>query len=302
MADLDDFFGGESDDNGNDGGVVFDPEILKGPEEDTPESGEKIVNDAQKRTMTIFLVIDTSYSMEGERIAQVNQAIAETIPMLQEVQRDQNGVVIQVAIMTFDSDAKWITPMPEPVERLTFSKIEKPTGGTYYGFAFDKLHEKMSRKAFMNSVGGHFQPLILLLSDGEPIDPEAWPAKLDRLYQSNMWFKASTRVAIGIGSDAKSAEATKVFKAFTNNKEMILYPSNLDELRNFIKLVTVHASKWNTSRNSQGTSEAAPSGGYSGGSEPDPIDNTSNPTPDWFQPGTGGITGLVDFPDLPGMN
>ncbi len=261
----------------------------------TPPSLTPTDNSAQKRVMNVFLIVDTSGSMSGDRIGSVNQAIRETLPELENVQNMQPGVEIRLSLMSFASQAQWITPLPEPVDKFVFANFTAG-GGTNAALAFSLLTEKLSRSAFMNAAGGHFAPLILLLSDGESIG--GWEAKLNTL-KGNLWFKCATRVAIAAGKDATTEEAMRLFKAFTENEEMIIYADAPDKIKDFIVLVSVHASKWNSSH---AAGDAAVNAGSTPASNTDAqnpfAEDVKNTTPEWWKD----LKQNADFPPIPKLD
>jgi len=272
------------------GGTFVSGDPVATPLATTPED-----TSAQRRVMNVFMIVDTSGSMSGAKIGSVNQAIRETLPELANVQRIQPGVEIRLALMSFNSAAKWITPLPEPVDRTTFVNFSAG-GGTNAALAFDLLSDKLSRKAFMNAVGGHYAPLILFLSDGE--SSGGWESKLDKL-RANRWYQCATRVAIAAGKEATTPEAMRLFKEFTENSEMIIYADEPDKIKSFIVLVSVHASKWNSSHATPGAVGGNAAAANTGGSAPNPIaQDMQNKTPDWWKD----LKNKVTFPALPPIN
>jgi len=257
---------------------------------------EAVDNSAQKRVMNVFMIVDTSGSMAGDRIGSVNQAIKETVDELRKVQKNGKGVEIRLALMSFNYTAEWITTLPEPVDKFTFAKFTNPQGGTNAADAFQKLSEKLSRTAFMNASSGHYQPLILFLSDGE--SREGWESKLETL-KGNLWYQCATRVAIAAGKEATTTEAMRLFLAFTGNSEMVIFADRPEEITKAIVLISVHASKWNTSHIRPSADTALPAGGSSGDAPPDPFaQDMQNATPDWWKD----IKKTVDFPSIPTLD
>ena len=217
--------------------------------EATPSPQEIPNLEASRKKMVVFLVIDTSGSMKGERIGAVNNAMPDVIDMLAEAGAQKANVDIELALMTFDSDARWVTPMPEPVEEYTYRKITEPAGLTNVGLAFKKLDEVLSRDAFMKSQGGHYAPLLLLVTDGAPTDPETYPAALNKL-KKNAWFKHSSKVVIAVESDATNPDALKMMLQFTGTQEGVVFASNAAQLAHMIQFVTMTSVDFNTRQES----------------------------------------------------
>ncbi|MDO4574121.1 MAG: VWA domain-containing protein [Planctomycetia bacterium] len=207
------------------------------------------------RTMVLFFVIDTSGSMEGEKIAEVNNAIQSVIPEVQKISEDSADANIKVAVLDFSSGVEWRTL--EPVDVKTFQWDFLQAGGvTDLGTACQELAAKLSRKAFMKDATGSFAPVIILLSDGEPTDD--YKRGLDVLRQNN-WYKCAIKIALAIGNDANQ----EVLAEFTGNKELVLTAHNPTQLRKMIRCVTVTSS----TIGSQSSSVADPN---------QPIDNSQN--------------------------
>ena len=189
-----------------------------------------------RRTMVLFFIVDTSGSMEGDKIGSVNTAIREVIPEIRDISNDNADALIKVAALEFSSGVKWITANgPVDINNYNWTNIDA-AGTTDFGAACKALNEKLSTKAFMAEATGSFAPALFLLSDGEPTDN--WQGGLDVLKQNN-WFKAAVKVAIAIGDGADK----DVLKAFTGSKETVLEVHNKAMLIKMIKFVSVRASQ-----------------------------------------------------------
>jgi len=189
-----------------------------------------------RRTMVLFLVIDTSGSMDGSKIGAVNTAIEEVIPAIKEVSDENADAQIKIAALEFSTDARWITANgPVEADQFRWNYLHAE-GVTALGAACRTLNEKLSTKAFMQEATGSFAPAIFLLSDGAPTDD--WVRELEALKQNN-WFKAAVKVAIAIGEDADK----DVLKEFTGTIEAVLETRNAATLKRMIKFVSVRASQ-----------------------------------------------------------
>ena len=158
-----------------------------------------------RRVMTLFLLVDSSGSMSASgNIAKVNRAIEEMIPLLSDISDENEQAEIKLAVMTFDSDVRWVTkdengnPGPACVYDFVWNDVIA-SGLTSLGAAFTELESKLSRRAFMASATGALAPVIILLSDGVPTDNYA--AALEKLSHNN-WFKVASKIAIAVeGAD-----------------------------------------------------------------------------------------------------
>lgn len=188
-----------------------------------------------KKTFVIFLVVDTSGDMVAERIHIVNQAIRETLPIIRDISNKSVDVEIKIAIQTFDSVAKWITPNPVSLNDYNYKDIQAG-GCATMGEAFVELNSKLNENAFLSSEVGNLAPAIILLSDTTPTDD--YRKGLDALKQ-NKWYKSAIKVAFAISSEAEK----DIVEDFTGNKELVFEDGDNFSLKEIIKLVSVKVAK-----------------------------------------------------------
>ena len=189
-----------------------------------------------RKTLVLFFLIDTSGSMEGEKIGAVNVAIQNAIPDIKDVAEENADAQIKIAALKFSDFVEWLTPDgPVDVEHFywNFVGVEMLTA---FGAACRALNEKLSTKAFMAEATGCFAPVIILLTDGQPSDE--WTRPLADLKQ-NRWFKLAIKVALAIGDDADK----NVLKQFTGNPETVIEVKNQAKLKALIRFVSVRASE-----------------------------------------------------------
>ena len=189
-----------------------------------------------RRTMTLFFLIDTSGSMEGNKIGAVNDAVVNVLPILNDISETNPDAEIKVAALEFSSGVNWLYDEPKSASDFKWQDVTA-SGLTSLGEACSELAAKLSRNGgFMQSASGSFAPAIILLSDGGPTDNyEAGLAKL----QSNNWFKSAIKIAIAIGDDADK----EVLKQFTGNSEAVITVHNIDALKQIIRVVAVTSSQ-----------------------------------------------------------
>ncbi|HPT21808.1 MAG TPA: VWA domain-containing protein [Bacteroidales bacterium] len=186
-----------------------------------------------RRTMVLIFIVDTSGSMDGEKIGAVNEAIREVIPEIKNI--NNADAKIKIAVLDFSSGAKWIYNKPIEAENFSWSNLDA-AGMTDMGKAFKLLNEKLSRTGFMNEAEGSYAPCLFLMSDGEPTDD--YKSGLNDLKQ-NKWFKAAIKVAVAIGSDAN----TEVLKEFTGNSECVLTVRTPEALKKMIVFASMTVSQ-----------------------------------------------------------
>lgn len=141
----------------------------------------------------VVLLLDTSGSMSGERIDELNAGLAI---FKQEVQRDTTASLrVEVAIITFDSSVNLIQDF------VTIDNFYPPqlttTGTTAMGQGIElALNEVESRKAIYKSNGiQYYQPWVFLITDGGPTD--SWQSAAQRVRQASADRKISF-FAVGV--------------------------------------------------------------------------------------------------------
>jgi len=187
----------------------------------------------RRKNMVLFYLIDTSGSMSGSKIGQVNTVMDEVIPELRGIGKSDADV--KVAVLQFDSICRWMTPEPESVETFVWKDLQA-YGFTSMGAAFKELYSKMSREEFLNAPSLSFAPVIILLSDGEPTDD--YRQGLDML-GANSWFKHSMKIAIAIGDDANDGILTE----FTGNSELVLHVKGGKDLADILRFVSITSAQ-----------------------------------------------------------
>ena len=189
-----------------------------------------------RRTMTLFFLIDTSGSMEGNKIGAVNDAVVNVLPMLNDISETNPDAEIKVAALEFSNGVNWLYDEPKLAKDFIWQDVTA-SGLTSLGAACSELASKLSRSGgFMQSASGSFAPAIILLSDGGPTDD--YNTGLSKL-KANNWFKSAIKIAIAIGDDADK----DVLKDFTGSSEAVITVHNIDALKQIIRVVAVTSSQ-----------------------------------------------------------
>jgi uncharacterized protein YegL len=193
--------------------------------------------------MVLIFVVDTSGSMEGEKIGAVNYAIESVLPELKKISEGNEEAEIKVAVLEFSSDARWQDSPPPPfsVEQFYRWTYLKTGGVTNFGMAYRELAKKLSshNDGFMTASGGSIAPVIILLSDGQSTDASSkYAAALEELRQ-NDWFKFAIRIALAIGE----AAAKNVLADFTGTEEAVMSAYNKEALIKMLRFMSVRPSQ-----------------------------------------------------------
>ena len=204
--------------------------------------GKKMTNENLMReyagtdrpSLVVFLLIDTSKSMEGNRIGSVNDAMYSILPELREISDSNPDAEIKLAVMTFSSGCEWKTETPMSLDKYEWSELNAD-GVTDLGAACRELESKLHRNTFLTSKGGHFAPVVILITDGVPTDDYVGGLKV---LKKNSWFDRAIKVALGV-ADAKMGTLLQ----FTDNIESAILLENHALLKKLIHFIVIKSSE-----------------------------------------------------------
>lgn len=165
--------------------------------------------------MKLYILLDTSGSMEGAKIGALNDAMSNILVTLQEAAFD--GRNLELAIMTIGKTAQWMYDSPRPVMDFGWKEL-KANGMTPLGQACEKLDSALSKF----SVTGE-PTCIILLSDGCPTDD--YDSGLALLDQNNI-FELADKYAIALGENADIPS----LKRFVKDDSHLFFVSTVDGL------------------------------------------------------------------------
>ncbi len=186
-----------------------------------------------KKSLVIFFLIDTSGSMKGKKMGELNTVMEELIPEIRRV--GEADTEVKVAVLTFSTEVRWMYSTPIPIEDFEWARL-RASGVTSMGAAFKELNHRMSRNSFLNSPSLSFAPVIFLMTDGYPSD--AYKEVLREL-QTNSWSKFGRKAALGIGQEAND----EMLAEFTGSTDTVVHAYSGNQLAQMIKIVAVTASQ-----------------------------------------------------------
>lgn len=188
------------------------------------------------KLLVVIFIVDCSMTMKGDRIGAVNAALQELKFKLQEI-KDDNGLDMRVAVMSFTSSAKWDLQLT-PVEEVVLDTIRVRPGLTEYGAAFHELNKVLRRDQFMQHTGKIAPPAIMFLTDGEPTDDYQYD--LDELLK-NGWFINASRSAVLLGDAISNASAREAVRQFVEDPETeIVAAEDSTVIMQKLKIATLH--------------------------------------------------------------
>lgn len=196
-----------------------------------PSTGD--LNEVARRELTVFYVLDTSGSMTGAPISTLNRAMEETIEVLKD--QKNSDAKLKIAVLEFNSGCKWVQPAgPEEMEDFFWEDLE--AGGlTDVGAALNELDDKLSTKAFLDSMTGAYMPIIIFMTDGYATDD--YTKALDEI-RKNKWFKRATKIGFAIGDDPD----LKMICEVVGNSEAVVRTNDLELFAQLLRFASVTAS------------------------------------------------------------
>lgn len=192
----------------------------------------------EPRPLPIFILADTSGSMRGEKINELNLAIREMVHALNAA--DDIRGKFQVSVIAFGGKVKLIQPLVD-INNLALTELTA-SGNTPIGQAFETVMKMIENREVVSSRA--YTPTIVLISDGIPTDCS------EEMYQQKNYFdweplkalhsgersSKCQRLALGIGEDAD----TEMLKAFINNPEVpVIKAKDASGIAKFFRWVTM---------------------------------------------------------------
>lgn len=201
---------------------------------------------AESRRLPIYLLLDTSGSMAGAPIQAVNQGVGL---LYNELMNDPSAIeTVHIAVITFDSQAKMVSPL---TELTRFSPPSLNAGGTTaLGGALRLLNDSLDRDIRPNTPQqkGDFKPLVFLMTDGMPTDN--WEREADAI-KNRTEQKVATIIAVACGGGVDVNTLKRV-------TEVVLMMDTLtpDQINQFFRWVSQSVSTASVSAQAAGAGEA----------------------------------------------
>ena len=147
------------------------------------------------RRLPVYLLLDTSGSMNGEPIEAVKNGVQMMLHSLR--QNPQALETAYVSVITFDSEAKQIVPL---TDLASFQMVDiKASSTTSLGAALSLLADKMESEITKTTTDtkGDWKPLTFIMTDGVPTDD--WQSGFNKLKMVNKGLIVAC--AAGNGAD-----------------------------------------------------------------------------------------------------
>lgn len=201
------------------------------------------------RALPVFILLDVSGSMSGEKIETVNVALKEMINSFKKIENPRG--IIELCLLTFGGNQVNVI---KPLSKINDNDVYTLTasGNTPMGMAFEKVAEMIEDKKVVSSRA--YTPTIVLISDGNPTDYNAAGKTVDEIMNwdslvkvhSGARFSKATKLAMGIGHDVD----INILKAFINNDEVpVISAKDNNTITKFFEWVTMSVSVRSVSSN-----------------------------------------------------
>lgn len=211
----------------------------------------------EPRPLPIFVLADTSGSMRGEKINELNLALREMLNALNAA--DDIRGKFQLSVIAFGGEVKVLQPIAD-IDGLVLTELSA-SGNTPMGQAFEMVCELIEDRDVVSSRA--YAPTIVLISDGLPTDctEEMYRRKnyfdwepLVNLHNGERSSKCQ-RMALGIGEDAD----VDMLKSFIDNPEIpVIKTKDASGIAKFFRWVTMSTVARMTSINPNEINVVAP--------------------------------------------
>ncbi len=157
--------------------------------------------------LSVYLLIDSSGSMNGEPIHSVNEGLRA---MMSALSQDLYALdTVHLSLITFDRNIKEIFPLT-PVGEIEIEDIVPPSSGpTHLGEALEYIIECYHRDITPQKSQDNFLPMLFVMTDGKPSDVMLFDEMVQKIKKLNF----SNIIGCAAGPKAK----TEYLQKFANS-------------------------------------------------------------------------------------
>lgn len=186
------------------------------------------------RRLPVYILIDTSGSMNGEPIESVKVGLSDMIASLR---LDPYALdTAYISIITYNKEVKQILPLTE-LGNLQLPDIEVPESGpTFMGAALELMCQRYDAEVNTGSreQKGDWMPLLFVLTDGKPSDIQEY----EKAIRNVKHHQFTNIVACAAGPKAK----TEPLKKLTQNV-FTLDTMDSSSFKKFFQWVTINVQQ-----------------------------------------------------------
>ena len=161
-----------------------------------------ILDDTPKRIQPIIFIISNSGNMIGSRCKELNIALHKVLRTITREYSAHSDCKAKVAIMTYNTDVKWISsPKLVNPDEIDWADIV-PFGGSYMGSAMISLDNNLSRKKLLFTINGIVPPIIVWITSSgcSGFDTLNYKRGKQGLLH-NKWFTFSKKIGINYSDE-----------------------------------------------------------------------------------------------------
>lgn len=186
---------------------------------------------SKAKPLPVVLLLDTSGSMGGAKIASLNDAVRRMLGTFTKEESQANEFLVSIA--TFGSSTGILVP-PTSASELVYRDLS--AGGlTPLGQAIGAVKQLIEDKEQTPSRA--YRPLVVLVSDGAPTD--SWEGPLADFIGNGRSAKCD-RMSMGIGQEAYTGSGRATLEKFIEGTEHRVFEAkDAGDIHNFFKFVTM---------------------------------------------------------------
>lgn len=157
--------------------------------------------------LPVYFVIDCSGTMHGEKIASVRRGVAAICETLKRDPR--SAATVYISGIWFNDRADRTPLMPIGTFALPDAEHMRVLGKTALGAGLRVLNQALDADLVRGErgpdgktvQGGDYRPMVFVMTDGQPSDPDVWPREA-ALLRSRTTFCPLRVIGLAIGEDA----------------------------------------------------------------------------------------------------
>lgn len=193
------------------------------------------------KPVLVCLLLDVSYSMQGQKIDLLNQAVGQMLEAFADEQKRE--VEILVSVITFGEQVNLHLPFRPANEAVEHWQPLSANGMTPMGVALKMAKAMIEDKQTTPSRA--YRPTVVLVSDGQPNDE--WQQPLTDFIEQGRSAKCD-RMAMAIGNDADEGVLRKFLRGSTHR---LFQAEQAADILTFFNKVTMSVTQMAHSHHSE---------------------------------------------------
>ena len=206
---------------------------------------KEIVNSIFLHQIPIIFLADTSVSMTGQRIDQLNEFMSEAVKIVEEFSSEEE-VSIPIRVIEFNSCARWIFgDTNDGVYHVDWLPLKVVSGTTDTAAAIDLANSIMHRKILGDRL--HY-PVVVLISDGIGNDFQKSIEAIERLkysFNNNSTYKKECVIRMAVCVEGADMNELNTFSSICDienydgtiekNCPLVINPNDIGKFKSLLK-------------------------------------------------------------------